>query len=159
MKRMDEEFAEFVRKMLNYDPITGSFVWRDVGACGRASAGKSPGRITSAGYHDIGLRGRRYFAHRLAWLHVHGVWPKGVIDHIDGDKLNNKISNLRDVTHAQNMHNTKIRVDNNIGVQGVTLTRTGKYRASISIGTFNTSEEASSEYLRVKALLHSGYLP
>lgn len=155
---MDDVTAELVRAMLSYDPLTGEFMWRPVGNPGHASQGKPVGRVTRAGYHDIGLCRRRYFAHRLAWLYVHGVWPNGSIDHIDGNKLNNRISNLRDVTHAQNMQNTKRRTDNRVGFQGVTRTKSGKFLAAITIGTFATAEEASAAYLSAKAQMHSGYV-
>lgn len=92
--------AEVLRGLLAYDPLTGIFRWRETM---RASQrGKVAGNVNWAGYRKIKIRAQLCAAHRLAWLYVHGVWPSGLIDHIDGDKSNNAISNLRIATPAQN---------------------------------------------------------
>jgi hypothetical protein len=91
--------AEKLRKALDYDPETGAFTWRfrdDV--CKGANtrfAGKPAGCLTPSGNVNIGVYGPLYMAQRLAWLHVHGEWPPGSLEHIDGDKTNNALANLR----------------------------------------------------------------
>ena len=96
--------AEMLRSLLSYDPETGEFRWRI--SRGRVSvgdiAGSHPNRV---GYLRIMLGDVEYRAHRLAWLYIYGKWPELVIDHIDRNKTNNRIANLRDVSHAENMRN------------------------------------------------------
>lgn len=67
-----------LRELLSYDPDRGIFVWR-VKAARNTIIGSEAGRISSGGYREIGVGGRLYFAHRLAWLYVHGEWPSKVI--------------------------------------------------------------------------------
>jgi hypothetical protein len=94
-----------LKELLIYDPDTGIFRRRI--ACGIAVAGSTPGNINAMGYLDISIGCKRYYAHRLAWLYVYGEWPSLEIDHINCDRLDNRISNLRDVTHHQNMNNLR----------------------------------------------------
>lgn len=89
--------------------------------------------VQSNGYKSGRIWGEWYAAHRVVWALVHGEWPAGQIDHIDGDRLNNRPSNLRDVTHRQNTMNRGIRRDNATGVVGVVKhRRNGTYDARIS---------------------------
>lgn len=92
--------AEWVRENLAYEPETGVFLWKRRGF-GR-TLGKVVGTTVWPGYIALKINGVRHYAHRVAWLYVHGEWPSGHIDHIDGDKANNAISNLRVATPAQN---------------------------------------------------------
>lgn len=106
-----------VMSMLLYDSATGAFWWRSHGK-GRRSYGE-PGTVTNKGYRVIMIAGRRYLAHKLAWLFVTGDYPDFEIDHADGDPLNNAIHNLRRSTHSQNLANSKTRSDNFSGQRGV----------------------------------------
>lgn len=92
--------AEWLREHMVYVPETGTFMWKVRGP-GR-TVGKVLGTTNSHGYVQIKVQTVVYYAHRLAWLYVHGEWPNGLLDHIDGDKANNRISNLRRATAAQN---------------------------------------------------------
>lgn len=98
MKLLADLPRERLLEVLSYDPGTGIFHWRP----GTRREGFVAGTIVSEGYISIGIDRRCYKAHRLAWLYFHGIWPSAVVDHIDGDTSNNRIENLRDVTHAQN---------------------------------------------------------
>ena len=107
---------------------------------------------------------REYSAHRLAWLYVHGAWPTGQIDHINGDRGDNRISNLRDVTPALNTQNQRraARSNKSSGLLGVTANR-GRWLAQISIGgksrnlgRYATPEEAHAVYVAAKRVLHAG---
>jgi hypothetical protein len=106
---------EELQDKLDYNPHTGLFTYKNV-------RGKYPGdlagTIRSSGYIGIKLNGKEYPAHHLAWFWCFGLWPKEV-DHIDHNKLNNAIKNLRAVTHAENSLNRPHQVNNQSGVQGI----------------------------------------
>src|ERR1700738_4035243 len=96
--------AEHLRELLNYDPDTGEF--RRRASRGGEAAGTLAGcPRRPGGYRIICVDRVIFLAHRLAWLHSYGVWPTKDIDHIDGDKTNNRIANLREATPAQNVMN------------------------------------------------------
>lgn len=95
--------VEEVRRLLSYDPDTGAFTWL-IPTSDRIRVGQKAGRVNS-GYVGIRINGREYLAHRLAWFYVHGVWPVGDIDHINRDRSDNRIANLRPATRAQNLQN------------------------------------------------------
>lgn len=96
--------AEMLRARLVYDPNTGLFKKR-VYSKNNKRAGLV-GSKHAKGYLETAIDGRKYLLHRLAWLYVHGVWPTHEIDHINRIKTDNRIANLRDVSHAVNMENT-----------------------------------------------------
>jgi len=114
------------------------------------------------GYGTIVISGTAYLAHRLIWLFHYGEFPSEFIDHIDGNKMNNRIENLREADQTINNHNAKIRKDNTSGFPGVHLIkRTGKYQAEIQstgkrkhLGNFNTPEEAFLSYQLAKIKYH-----
>lgn len=120
----------------------------------------------SHGYIAVCIDGANYTAHRVAWALATGAWPNGVIDHINGNRADNRICNLRDVGQTENMQNVHAPKSNNkLGFRGVSLHRrsnkfaarvmhNGKY---ISLGLYQTPEEASAAYQRAKAEL--GQLP
>lgn len=156
--------AERLREIVTYDPETGTFRWRDTFAaglhCGRTRPRAGPGDVVrqgvvpSLGYGYIMIDGKAYLAHRLAWLYVHGTFPKkGMhVDHINRDKLDNRIANLRVATYAQNMRNAKKRSDNSSGYKGV-RNQNQKFTATIwkdgspiHIGVFETKEQAARAY-------------
>lgn len=153
--------AERLREVLAYDQATGTFTWL-VTQSNRAKAGKEAGSFhPPTGYVYIRIDGGLYKAHRLAWLHVHGAWPKQQIDHINGCRAQNDIANLREVCQAENMQNLwRPHRDNRTGFMGVH--RSGKrFFARIKAGpayfkspTFATAQEAGAAYLRLKAIHH-----
>lgn len=120
------------QKFLAYDPVTGVFRWK-VDRCRRGSMGTIAGSINGNGYRSIWIDGRQYLAHRLAWLFVHGAFPTGMLDHINCDRADNRIENLREATYAQNSANRRLNKNNSLGVKGVYRTRSGRYAASIRI--------------------------
>ncbi|WBK39668.1 hypothetical protein [Xanthomonas phage L522] len=114
---------EQVDQLLAYDPATGELRWKVArGRHGNAcKAGSVAGSVNSRGYIQVGVHGRLYQAHRLAWLLHHGAWPSQQIDHIDRDRTNNRIDNLRECSNSENQQNVGKRSDNKSGVQGGAL--------------------------------------
>lgn len=100
-----------------YDPDSGE-IRRRVGRQG-VKAGDLAGSIDNQGYRTILVDYKRVKAHRLAWFMTYGRWPKGEIDHIDGDPVNNRISNIRDVSASENNRNRSRCTRNKSGIVGV----------------------------------------
>jgi len=154
--------AERLRELLDYNQETGVFT-RLVRTAQRVRVGDTAGCKDTHGYLLIMIDRRPYKAHRLAWLHVHGVLPASQIDHIDGNPANNRISNLRDVSCSVNQQNRKLAQNGNkLGVLGVSR-HGNKFRTRIvtdgkmrHIGVFDTPELAHAAYLAVKRRIHEG---
>lgn len=154
--------AEYLRELLHYDPTTGLFKWRDCGGPRQRLAGTYTGVANDQGYVRIQIDGKRHHAHRLAWLYVNGKWPDASIDHIDGVRDNNRISNLREasvVENARNRYNLDSR--NKHGLAGIS--RSGKkWMAQIRItvgkltylGSYPSPEAAHEAYLTAKRAHH-----
>lgn len=127
---MSELTATKLREVLRYEPETGRFFWtKRIGA--RAIPGNEAGSLNPTGYIKIKVLGREYPRSRLAWLYVHGEWPEPFIDHINRDRSDDRICNLRVATRGQNNRNTKMRSDNTTGVKGVSI-KGGKFLARIN---------------------------
>jgi hypothetical protein len=105
---------------LSYDPDTGVFKWLDPDSNKYVPGGVAGTRNTK-GYIQLWFKGGRGLAHRLAWLYVYGEIPCGQIDHINGVRDDNRISNLRVVENQDNSKNRRMRKDNKIGIQGVRM--------------------------------------
>lgn len=106
--------VEYVRSVLDYDAYTGDLIWRyrptAGGSFNTRFAGTVAGCVNQYGYIVLTLRGRTHFAHRVAWLHYYGAAPGGdLLDHIDRDRTNNAIANLREATFKENRRNTEAR--------------------------------------------------
>lgn len=138
-----------------YDVETGNLIHRKNSNVRKA--GLVAGSPNPFGYQKIGLKGKVYSAHRMVWILFHGEIPEGMcIDHINGNKSDNRISNLRLVTQKQNMENTRKPVTNISGYKGVSWWKsTSKWKAQIShggkkyhIGLYETKEEARDAYER-----------
>lgn len=111
---------KYLKEILYYDPDTGVFMW--LAARSRINAGDIAGYVTIRSgkkYIDIGICGKTYRAHRLAWLYMHGAFPPNDIDHINGDGLNNSISNIKLSTAQENGMNKKLLSTNTSGMCGV----------------------------------------
>lgn len=151
-----------LQALLQYDPLTGHFYWRATRR-GRASKGTVAGTIVKQGYVKITCLGRKFLAHRLAWLFVYGRWPSHQIDHVNRVKTDNRIANLREATNAQNHHNMPVRKDNSSGVTGIYWNkRAKKWRAHIMVagkqkflGGYDTKDEAIAARRAAAVILHS----
>ncbi len=134
-----------VEELLNYNPESGQLIWREKTetSCpddksrkwwNARYAGTVAGSMDEFGYIRVRIVGKRYRAHRLIWLLTHGVEPQ-CIDHIDGNRANNRLNNLRDVDAIDNNRNSSIGQLNTSGHLGVTWFRqTSKWRAQIKVG-------------------------
>ena len=153
-----------IEDCLTYDPDTGLFKWVNPGGSGVFKQGWFAGTIDNS-YAHIRVNRKKYKAHRLAWFLMKGEWPKNQIDHIDGNRSNNKFNNLRDVTPSVNMQNMKKPNGlNTLGYLGVHFDNARqKYTARLTLngkkeflGRFETAEEAYEAYLQAKRLRHEG---
>jgi|DEB3_MinimDraft_2_1074329.scaffolds.fasta_scaffold00290_14 hypothetical protein len=106
-----------LRELFTYDPGTGILAWRI--STGRGRAGQEAGWLHVSGYVYVGVVDTSYKAHRLIWKYVHGTDPKGLIDHTDRNKTNNRICNLRVVSEGQNNQNKRTYRNNLSGHKGV----------------------------------------
>lgn len=152
-----------LQELLDYDTASGIFKWK-VDRTWSVKAGDVAGSPAAGGYVGVSVDWRVYRAHRLAWLYVHGEWPGGPLDHINGDKTDNRLANLRATTPVLNTQNQrKARSDNKCGVMGVRL-NCGKWEARIGIGggrqkylgVYADQAEAHAVYLEAKRRLHEG---
>jgi len=155
--------AELVRELLHYDPASGVFVWRR--GTGKAAKGAIAGSPDSDGYIAIGIDGKRYKAHRLAWLYMVGEWPVGGLDHVDCDKTNNRFANLRQATCSQNRWNSQLKRVNTSGYKGVHFNKNAqRWRSIIKargvskfLGYFDTAESAYAAYCAAAKEMHGDF--
>jgi hypothetical protein len=147
--------AERLREMLSYESLTGILIWAKFPSGGR-KAGDIAGSIhRSTGYRRVRIDKRDYLAHRLIWLWFYGKWPSDEIDHINGDRSDNRFCNLRAATASQNRCNTKLLKRNSAGLKGAhRIKKSNRWGSSIRangithhLGTFTTAEEAHSTYV------------
>lgn len=130
----------------------------------RINIGDKAGSIDQKGYCRIMINNKSYKTHRLVFMMHNGYLPEQ-IDHIDGNKLNNRIDNLRPATNGQNRHNTSIQKNNSSGVKGINWQkRDNKWQArvmlnkkSYQVGYFDTLEEAKQAIQKVREQLHGDY--
>ena len=154
---------ERLKEVIQYNQLSGAAIW--VKKCGKCIPGMQAGSKHTLGYTVIRIDGERYYLHRLAWFYMHGVWPKSQIDHIDGDTTNNKISNLRESTQAENRQNMRSAMTNSkTGILGVRF-RKGKWEArikvgdrQINLGRFNSAYLAQMAYVDAKQANHPFYV-
>lgn len=114
-----------LKQNLNYSEETGVFIW-GINKVGGPKQGREAGTVTANNYISICVLRKRYYAHRLAWLYVYGEFPENQIDHINHNRSDNRIKNLRCVTHAENAMNMARRKTSKSGCAGVTWDKANK---------------------------------
>lgn len=126
-----------LKELYNYDPLTGIFTYNNPLPRCRFKHGDVAGSL-SRGYVRMRVQGKNYRAHRLAWLYMFEVWPKHQIDHINHDRSDNRINNLREATHQENQRNRSVNKNNTSDVCGVNW-EDCKWRSRITIDRKNIS--------------------
>lgn len=153
-----------LKRLLRYDPFTGSFTWLEKA---NKHSNVKVGSIADkahARYMEVSINKKRYKSHRLVWLYLYGEFPKTIIDHIDGNPLNNRPDNLRLATASTNNWNRKLNINSSTGIKGVRVHKNGNYEARIMcnkvsyyLGVFNTIEEASVAIESKREELHGEF--
>lgn len=155
--------CEILRQIVAYDESTGDLLWKRT--WGKRIKGEKVGtEIGQEGYMRLKFSGRNYQIHRLVWLYVHGQWPSGFVDHIDGNPRNNRIENLREASQSENLANSRKSKRNTSGFKGVSLAHNQKWRAYVSakgkthwLGYFKTKEEAFAARIVAASRLHGEF--
>ena len=162
VKALDCLTAERLMAAVSYERETGLFY--RLPRAGNRNAERPAGTVNKIiGYAIVCVDGKQRYAHRLAWLYVYGQWPDGSIDHINGIRTDNRIENLRDVSHKTNMQNIRsANSRNSSGFLGV-MPSLSKWQAQINIdgkqtylGRFDTPELAHEAYVSAKRKNHAG---
>jgi len=141
---------EHLNRLFIYDNENG-VLYRRINR-GPSKAGDFVGTVTDRGYLSVEIESRTYYVHRIIWFMIHGDWPKNQIDHINGNRCDNRLENLRDVSSGENCRNSKMPCNNKSGVTGVKFhKRTGKWKAQVFVegkskflGYFSNIEDAEN---------------
>lgn len=149
-----------IRRVLDYDVKNGGFTWKAVDYPKHAfRIGRTAGGADGKGYHSINILKHKFKVHRLVWLWHYGESSHGLLDHINGNRTDNRIENLREATLAENVRN---RLRGGKLATGVSEDTHGAYKARIQdatgkkiyLGTFATEAEASAAYVGAATILH-----
>lgn len=160
---MDKISHNELCEIVFYNPNTGEFIRRKKGR--GIAQGTVCGFVERNGYVRIRVKGQRYQAHRLAWFMIHKRWPKDQIDHVNGDRSDNRIENLREASSLQNAMNKSIFSNNKSGLKCVFYDKSkGCWFYSVQSeglrerkGNFKTKEEAYSAFLDIAKYIHGEY--
>lgn len=158
------EAQKLVRNLFDYDRDTGLLTWR-VRKRNSVHIGEVAGSLDAHGYICVQIDGRPHKAHRLIWLWLHGEWPPKEIDHINGNRSDNREANLRLANNFQNSANRLRQKNNTSGYKGVSLHRkTGKWQASARLGgnlrylgLFASASEAHAVYVNATRQYHGDF--
>jgi len=153
--------VELLRAAVNYDASSGVFTRLTASPGHRV--GEEMGWVNRNGYCRTRIGNQTYSLHRMAWAYVYGRWPADQIDHINGDRSDNRIENLREANAYENGQNLKKKKHNKSGFIGVTWHKKQKMwcaqimymRHQNHLGFFDSPEAASKAYLEAKSKLHS----
>lgn len=156
-KKPVQHTYEYLSAAIKYDPETGHLY---------STHGNRVGYKCKDGYMQVTLPdGSQRKSHRIAWMLMTGSYPNQLIDHIDGDKTNNKWNNLRSVTYSQNGMNSKHRSSNTSGSKGVSFCKQyGKWEAYIwrdnkkhNLGYYDDKSSAAAAYAEASKEMHGEY--
>jgi hypothetical protein len=143
---------------LSYDEKSGIFVWKMT--INRRFIGQPAGWLGKRGYIQINVGDERHYAHRLAWLFYYGEWPMHMVDHINNNRTDNRISNLRGIPQVLNGQNVPWDRRPASGLTGV-IKQGQRYKAEmmlrgkhVYLGMHDTPEQAHAAYVQAKKMLH-----
>ena len=165
MNKCNIIIKEELVEVLHYNPETGIFTRNTEDEKGNiTNTNEIAGTLDGKGYWQISVYNKRYLAHHLAWLYVYGYIPK-IIDHINGNKLDNRICNLREADLSQNQFNRKINCNNTSGVKGVYwckksnrwVVRIMAYGKRKVIGFFKDLEDAKNAANEARLKYHGNF--
>lgn len=160
-EQQQHEYQQMLHELLDYNAKTGAFSWKKPRR--GVKTGVQLGCDNGSGYLRITVAGKSEYAHRLAWMYVNGHWPTQTVDHINGNRGDNRIANLRLATYAENMQNIRQATKKSESkVLGVSWhKRAGKWQVHISVGRnkkylglFKDKSEAQQAYIAAKRDLH-----
>jgi len=161
MKYQEAIDVALLNQYFRYCEISGKLFWR-ISPARAVKQGSECGYECSQGYRCVGFKGKYRKVHRIIWAMIHGSWPTEEIDHIDGNRSNNKPENLRCVTRLENRKNLKKRIDNSSGQIGVHWSSLcSKWRVGIVVNgkktnmLFNSKDAAVAEAKRLHS--QNGY--
>lgn len=177
MAKSDSITPEMLRELLEYNPATGELYWKmrpiesfESERIGKGWNTKYAGKealwsVSKHGYRHGYVMSLPVKTHRVAWAIYHGEWPASSIDHINCDKTDNRITNLRLATDPQNGWNVGLNSKNTSGYKGVTFySLTGKWRSRITVsgqvkylGYYDTPEEAHAAYCEAAKKYHGEF--
>ncbi len=154
---------KYLKSVLSYDENTGLF--SKLTKSWKFNIGDTLNNPRPDGYITLGIKNNTYLAHRLAWLYVYGKFPKNNLDHINGNRADNRICNLREVTQSQNSMNRTKQSNNTSGIKGVTWDKQcNKWKAQIkyngkvkNLGVFRNIEDAEAVVKEARIKFHNDY--
>lgn len=157
------DLVDYLNKYMDINLITGELRWKE--SSRNCKKGDLIGSIDDRGYRRVFLKGKHIRIHRLVWLLAYGSFPNEDIDHINGNKLDNSLDNLRLVSDFENLQNSKRRLDNTSGVKGVSWHKQhNAWQARIavngvrkSLGYFSSIEDAEKSIREERELLHKEF--
>jgi hypothetical protein len=161
---MNQTDIDELRNRISYNPDTGHLTWLKPRS-NRVKPGATAGRINDQGYVTVCVASRFYRGHRLAFALHFGLWPGGLIDHINGDRSDNRISNLRECSNAENLHNTGKKSSNKSGFKGAYFDKASRrwcasikaFGKKIYLGRFDSKEEAAEAYAKASKVHHGKF--
>jgi hypothetical protein len=152
---MKHSFSDIASRLC-YVPETGDLIWKTSKNPGKSKVGQSLRYVDPLGYIAVQIDKVKYRGHRLAWLLYYGEWPDKFVDHINRNRSDNRISNLRLVTSTEHAHNCEKQRNNTSGYRGVSVhNQSGKWQVQIGrngkklcLGLFATPKDAALAYDR-----------
>jgi hypothetical protein len=152
-----------IREYIEYDKLTGAMTWIKSNS-NRVKVGDKVSHIDAHGYIGVSFNGSRYKGHRLAWYLSTGMWPEGDIDHINGDRTDNRLENLRACSRGDNLKNMRVSGKGSSKYKGVCRMSNGRYSAQITVnnkkkhlGCFVCEDDAALAYNEAAVKLYKEF--